>query len=92
LAALSDAVPLERWQRIIEAVVAKAEKGDGRAVALLSGYLLGPPGADRLASLAAAELAGVDPVRDKAADLSRLVNVLSWLDRNTDGQARMSED
>jgi hypothetical protein len=87
LRSISDPIPPEEWKAIVSKAREQALAGDHTARRWLADYLLGPPAADRLLNLPAAELAGFDAVRDKAVELSRLVNPFSWLDRNADGQA-----
>jgi hypothetical protein len=69
LAALSEAVPIEAWRAIVAKAVEQARDGDPKAREWLGSYLAGPPSGDALFKLAAAELAGYDPVEDKAHDL-----------------------
>jgi hypothetical protein len=69
LAALSEAVPIESWRAVIAKAVEQARDGDSKARAWLGAYLIGKPTGDALLKLAAAELAGYDPVEDEANDL-----------------------
>ena len=69
LAALSEAVPMESWRAIIAKAVEQARDGDAKAREWLSNHLVGKPTGDALLKLAAAELAGYDPVEDEANDL-----------------------
>jgi hypothetical protein len=69
LAALSEAVPMDRWRKIIERAVSDAEQGDAKARESLSGYLAGKPTGVALLKLAAAERSGVDPVEVESDDL-----------------------
>ncbi|NMC20745.1 MAG: hypothetical protein GYA33_10035 [Thermogutta sp.] len=68
LAAVRDAVPVEIWREIVNQAVAEALAGNRHAREWLSRYLVGDP-APRLSDVLAADLAGVDPVLDKAVNL-----------------------
>jgi hypothetical protein len=57
LAALGDAVPIERWRRIVERAVTDAEEGNARAREWLSQYVTGGM-LTGLTSLATYEAAG----------------------------------
>jgi hypothetical protein len=68
LEAISDAVPIDRWRRIVDAAGVAAENGDAKAREWLSTYLLGkvPPG---LVDLAVAEArGGVDVMINRSVD------------------------
>jgi hypothetical protein len=79
LAALSEAVPMRRWTKIVKQAVADAEQGDAKAREWLGSHLIGKPTGDALLKLAAAELAGYDPVDDFADDLGRRAEVIAIL-------------
>lgn len=64
LRALTEAVPMETWQRIIATAVSKALEGDDKARAWLSRYLLGD-GLPTLVRLAALEAEGIDPIESE---------------------------
>jgi hypothetical protein len=73
LAALSDAVSLDTWRRIVKRAAADAEAGDPKAREWLAKYLIGdkPP---KLLELAAREAAGCTADREvtkRAKDLRR---------------------
>jgi hypothetical protein len=70
LKTLADTVPPDRWAAIVARAVEQALAGDHTARRWLGDYLAGPPSADRLLGLAAAERAGVDPISVKANDLN----------------------
>jgi hypothetical protein len=72
LAALSEAVPMETWKRIVARAVEDAEQGNAKARAWLTAYLVGKPAGDRLLELAAREMAKYDPVEKKAEHLALL--------------------
>jgi hypothetical protein len=59
LAALSDAVTLDRWRAIVERAVDDAAKGDDKARAWLSRYLIGDEA--RLSELARLDALGLSP-------------------------------
>jgi hypothetical protein len=70
LAALSEAVTVETWMRIVARAVEDAEQGDAKARAWLSSYLVGKPAGDALLMLAAGERAEFDPIEEKAEGLA----------------------
>jgi hypothetical protein len=55
IVALSEAVPLDRWRKIIERAIADAEQGDPKAREWISNYLMGRPTGDALERKAKAE-------------------------------------
>jgi hypothetical protein len=63
LRALTEAVPLETWQKIVDSAVTSALEGDDKARAWLSKYLLGER-LPNLAKLAALEAEGADPIEE----------------------------
>jgi hypothetical protein len=67
LAALGDAVPLDRWKAIVERAVTDAEQGDAKAREWLSRYVTGgmPTGLTSLAAYEAAD--GIDHEIEKRA-------------------------
>jgi hypothetical protein len=79
LAALSEAVPMRRWTKIVKRAVADAEQGDAKAREWLGSHLIGKPTGDALLKLAAGELAGYDPVEDVADDLGLRTVAMSIL-------------
>jgi hypothetical protein len=70
LAALSEAVPMEAWRAVVAKALEQAQNGNPKSRAWLGAYLIGRPTGDALLTLAAAEMAGYDPVEGKASDLS----------------------
>jgi hypothetical protein len=68
---------MESWRAIIAKAVEQARDGDAKARKWLSNHLVGKPTGDALFKLAAAELAGYDPVEDQASDLHQQK---TWLD------------
>jgi hypothetical protein len=72
LAALSDAVPMDRWRKIVERAVADAEQGDAKARAWLGIYLAGKPTGDTLRKIAVDALAGVDQLADSVRTAAKL--------------------
>lgn len=72
LASLSDAVPLDVWQRIVERARDDALGGDARARAWLAGLLLGKEPA-RLSQLARDDLLGVTPADRTRVSALRVV-------------------
>jgi hypothetical protein len=73
LAALSDAVPMEEWRRIVGTAIDQAIAGDAKAREWVASYLMGKPTGGALVKLAAAELVGYDPVSEEADDLDTLM-------------------
>jgi hypothetical protein len=71
MAALADAVPLERWRRIVEATATLAEEGDAKAREWLARHLLG----DRPPSLAAVAAEVAEGVA--IGDTELLANIVS---------------
>src|SRR5262245_51278722 len=67
LAALADAVPIDRWRGIVDRAVEDASQGDAKARRWISEYLTGKPTGDGLARLANAEARADDPLA-RAAD------------------------
>src|SRR5215468_6755002 len=55
LVALANAVPMDRWQAIVQRAIDDAEQGDPKAREWLAGYLVGRPHGDGLARPADAE-------------------------------------
>ena len=55
LAALSDAVPMDRWRKIVERAVTDAEQGDVKAREWLGSYLAGKPTGNGLRKIAVDE-------------------------------------
>jgi hypothetical protein len=63
LAALSEAVPLEKWHEIVETAVDQAVSGDAKAREWIGSYLAGKPTGNALRRLAAAEAEEAGTVR-----------------------------
>src|SRR5690348_13702790 len=53
--ALSEAVPLDRWRKIIERAITDAESGDARAREWVGNYMMGKPTGNALEKKAEAE-------------------------------------
>src|SRR5215472_13738399 len=68
LAALSEAVPVEKWREIVETAIDQAVAGDAKAREWVGSYLIGKPTGVALLRLAASERSGVDPVEVDADD------------------------
>jgi hypothetical protein len=66
LSALSDAVPLGIWKKIVEKAVEGALAGDRHAREWVGNYLLGKPEQGKLLDLVAREMAGFDLVGSRA--------------------------
>jgi hypothetical protein len=81
LAALGDAVPIDRWRKIVERAVTDAEQGDAKAREWLSRYVTGgmPAG---LTSLAAYEAAGgIDhEIEKRANEIKRRAEQIDFFD------------
>ncbi len=75
VAALSEAVPIEAWRAIVAKALEQAQSGDAKAREWLGAYLVGKPTGDALLTLAAAEMAGYDPIDDKAQELGRFQRI-----------------
>ncbi len=52
LAALSEALPMDRWKRVVDRAVSDAENGDAKAREWLAIYLMGRPTGNSLRKLA----------------------------------------
>jgi hypothetical protein len=87
LAALSDRVPMERWDAIVDAMVNKALAGDVRAAEWLGSYLAGKPTGNALRRLAAAEAAAIP-----AAAVAEATTANDELDVALDMEARVSPE
>jgi hypothetical protein len=66
LAALSEAVPMERWRELCETAIDQAVSGDAKAREWLGSYLAGKPTGNALRRLAAAEIEAA-PVEEPPA-------------------------
>jgi hypothetical protein len=66
LAALSEAVSMGAWRAVVAKALEQAESRDAKAREWLGSYLVGKPTGDTLVKLAAAELAGSDPIKGEA--------------------------
>jgi hypothetical protein len=66
LAALSDAVPLKTWKKIVQRAVEDALAGNRHAREWVGNYVLGKPEKNNLLDLAAREMANFDSVSSRA--------------------------
>lgn len=80
LRALTAIVTPERWQQMVDRAVENAIAGDPKARQWLGERLLGPARPGALTEVAAQELAGYDPVVDRASSLRMLAALTtdSW--------------
>lgn len=67
LAALSEAVPMERWREIVETAIDQAVAGDAKAREWIGSYLVGRPTGNALRRLATAEVEAAAPVEEAPA-------------------------
>jgi hypothetical protein len=67
LSALSEAVSVKTWKRIVQKAVKEALAGDRHAREWLGDYLLGKPQNDKLLDLVAKETVGYDAVGARAS-------------------------
>lgn len=78
LAALSDAVSVDRWRKIVERALSDAEQGDPKAREWLSAYLAGKPTGGALRRIAIDEMAGIDPIATSAKTAAALENLKNF--------------
>jgi hypothetical protein len=74
LAALADAVSIDRWRAIVDRAVEDASQGDAKARQWISEYLTGKPTGDGLAQLANAEARADDPLARAADEATARMN------------------
>jgi hypothetical protein len=70
LAALSEAVSVRKWKKIVEKAVKDALAGDRHAREWIGDYVLGKPDHEKLLELAAKEMVGFDSVGARASAIA----------------------